>query len=66
MVLAPRRNAHRFYSLRGLYSGAGGSLAFCDPDRGLAFGYVMNQMQMTMLQDPRGEALVAAAYRVLG
>ena len=49
------------------HSGAGGSLAFTDPDRGVAFAYVMNQMKMSMShQDPRGAALVAAAYQALG
>jgi CubicO group peptidase (beta-lactamase class C family) len=43
------------------HAGAGGSLAFCDPDRGLAFAYVMNQMQLTMSElDPRAQGIVAA------
>lgn len=48
------------------HSGAGGSTAFADPDRGLAFAYVMNQMKMSMTNlDPRGEALVSATYKAL-
>ena len=43
--------------------GAGGSTGFSDPDRGLAFGYAMNQMKM--VDDPRSEALVSAAYAAL-
>jgi CubicO group peptidase (beta-lactamase class C family) len=43
------------------HSGAGGSTAFADPDRGLAFGYVMNQMKME-LDDPRAASLVEAVY----
>jgi CubicO group peptidase (beta-lactamase class C family) len=48
------------------HSGAGGSVAFVDPERGIAFGYVMNQMKMSMTHlDPRAEALVAATYAAL-
>jgi CubicO group peptidase (beta-lactamase class C family) len=48
------------------HAGAGGSLAFGDPDAGLAFGYVMNQMQLGMTGDRRTEKLVAAVYNSLG
>jgi CubicO group peptidase (beta-lactamase class C family) len=44
------------------HAGAGGSMAFADPDAGLAFGYVMNQMQLGMTGDARSESLTAAAY----
>jgi CubicO group peptidase (beta-lactamase class C family) len=44
--------------------GAGGSLGFCDPDAGLAFGYVMNQMGPRW-QSPRTRALIDAAYASL-
>jgi CubicO group peptidase (beta-lactamase class C family) len=44
--------------------GAGGSLGFCDPDAGLAFGYVMNQMGPRW-QNPRTRALIDAAYASL-
>ncbi len=48
------------------HSGAGGSLGFADPDRGLAFGYVMNQMQLSVTEpDPRAQGLVAATYSSL-
>jgi CubicO group peptidase (beta-lactamase class C family) len=39
--------------------GAGGSLGFCDPDSGVAFGYVMNQMGPRW-QNPRTRALIDA------
>lgn len=48
------------------HSGAGGSTAFADPERGLTFAYVMNQMQLSMAdQDPRAQRLVAATYASL-
>ena len=48
------------------HSGAGGSVAFADPDRGLGFAYVMNLMQLSMReQDPRGQGLIAATYAAL-
>jgi CubicO group peptidase (beta-lactamase class C family) len=47
------------------HPGAGGSVGFADPASGLAFGYVMNQMQLGLAGDPRSERLVAAAYASL-
>jgi CubicO group peptidase (beta-lactamase class C family) len=44
--------------------GAGGSLGFCDPESGVAFGYVMNQMGPRW-QNPRTRALVDAVYECL-
>jgi CubicO group peptidase (beta-lactamase class C family) len=43
------------------HGGAGGSMAFADPDAGLAFGYVMNRMRLD-LEDRRAADLAAAAY----
>jgi CubicO group peptidase (beta-lactamase class C family) len=43
------------------HAGAGGSLAFADPDTGLAFGYVMNDLRFDPAGDPRSETLVRAA-----
>lgn len=45
--------------------GAGGSVGFADPDRGLAVGYVMNQMQFGLAGDPRTAALIAAIDQVV-
>jgi len=42
--------------------GAGGSLGFCDPDRRLAMGYVMNTMGERW-QNPRNRALIDALDR---
>lgn len=44
--------------------GAGGSLGFCDPDAGVAFAYVMNDMGPRW-QNPRNRALIDAIYRCL-
>ena len=44
--------------------GAGGPLGFADPERGVAFGYVMNQMGPRW-QNPRTRALVDAVYACL-
>jgi CubicO group peptidase (beta-lactamase class C family) len=48
------------------HAGAGGSLAFADPDRGVGFGYVMNDLRFDREGDPRSEELVRAVYRALG
>ncbi len=44
--------------------GAGGALGFCDPEAGIAFGYVMNQMGEGW-QNPRNRRLVDALYECL-
>jgi CubicO group peptidase (beta-lactamase class C family) len=44
--------------------GAGGSVGFCDPDAGLAFGYVTNQMGPRW-RNPRNRALIEACYSCL-
>ena len=38
--------------------GAGGSMGWADPDSGLAFGYVMNRMDMGLEGDVRSANLV--------
>jgi len=40
--------------------GAGGSAGYADPDLGIGFGYVMNQMASGILGDERSGALTAA------
>ncbi len=46
--------------------GAGGSIGFADPEAGMSFGYLMNQMGKGILLNDRGQALVDAAYTSLG
>jgi len=48
------------------HSGAGGSMAFADPDHGVAFGYAMNRMLANLAGDPRTTGLVAAVYDAIG
>jgi CubicO group peptidase (beta-lactamase class C family) len=44
------------------HDGFGGSTGFADPEHGVGFGYVMNQMGPLLRDDPRKMALVAALY----
>lgn len=44
--------------------GAGGSLGFCDPEAGVAFGYVINSMGPRW-QNPRNRALIEAVFASL-
>lgn len=55
-LLGPRSFGH---------PGAGGSLAFADPDREVGFAYVMNQMRQDLAGDARPAALVDAVRRCL-
>ena len=42
--------------------GAGGSLGFADPQTGVGYGYVTNQMGTRLTGDPRDVALRDALY----
>ena len=44
------------------HPGAGGSLAFADQDSGIAFAYVMNQMEVGVLPSERATGLVDALF----
>jgi CubicO group peptidase (beta-lactamase class C family) len=47
------------------HPGAGGSVAFADPDRGVGFAYVMNQMEPGVLPNQRAASLIEALYAPL-
>lgn len=47
------------------HPGAGGSVGFADPDRGIGFCYAMNKMGSYMLLDPRATRLIDALYACL-
>ncbi len=44
------------------HPGAGGSHAFADPERGVSFAYVMNQMEPGVLPGPKSLRLIEAVY----
>jgi CubicO group peptidase (beta-lactamase class C family) len=46
------------------HPGAGGSHAFADPENGIAFAYVMNQMEQSVLPNEKSLRLVDAIYSV--
>ena len=45
------------------HPGAGGSHAFADPENKIAFAYVMNQMEQSLLPNEKSSRLVDAVYR---
>ncbi len=47
------------------HPGAGGSHAFADPENGLSFAYVMNQMEQTVLPNPKSLRFIDAIYDLL-
>ncbi len=47
------------------HDGFGGSAVGCDPEAGVAFGYVMNRMGLNLADDPRKMALIDAIYQSL-
>ena len=47
------------------HPGAGGSHAFCDPENRIAFAYVMNQMEQSLLPNEKSLRLVDAIYGLL-
>lgn len=44
------------------HPGAGGSNAFADPENGISFAYVMNQMEQSLLPNEKSRRLVDAVY----
>jgi CubicO group peptidase (beta-lactamase class C family) len=48
------------------HAGRGGSLGCADPEAGVSFGYVMNQMQGHPEGDPRTRGLLGAVREVVG
>ncbi|BFM12400.1 serine hydrolase domain-containing protein [Simiduia litorea] len=47
------------------HAGAGGCLGFGDPEYGVGFGFVSNQMAQSLLIDSRGQRLIDAVYSCL-
>ena len=47
------------------HPGAGGSHAFADPENKIAFAYVMNQMEQSVLPNEKSLRLVDAIYDLL-
>lgn len=47
------------------HPGAGGSVAFAQPERELAFAYVMNQMARNLAGDVRAQRLIESATQVI-
>jgi CubicO group peptidase (beta-lactamase class C family) len=47
------------------HPGAGGSHAFADPESGISFAYVMNQMEQSLLPNEKSLRLVDAIYQFI-
>jgi CubicO group peptidase (beta-lactamase class C family) len=62
----PRETARRIFGSSATsfgHPGAGGSHAFADPEKKIAFAYVMNQMEQSLLPNEKSLRLVDAIYR---
>jgi CubicO group peptidase (beta-lactamase class C family) len=57
----PERQSNGLTSSFG-HPGAGGSHAFADPENKIAFAYVMNQMEQSLLPNQKSLRLVDAIY----
>jgi CubicO group peptidase (beta-lactamase class C family) len=44
------------------HPGAGGSNAFADPENGISFAYVMNQMEQSLMPNEKSQRLAEAIY----
>ncbi|MDQ6940540.1 MAG: beta-lactamase family protein [Verrucomicrobiota bacterium] len=61
----PPENSRRIFGLSPLafgHPGAGGSHAFADPENAIAFAYVMNQMEQSLLPNEKSLRLVDELY----
>ncbi len=61
----PPQTSRRLYGPSPLafgHPGAGGSHAFADPENGIAFAYVMNQMEQSLLPNEKSLRFVDALY----
>ena len=45
------------------HPGAGGSVGFADPENGVAFAYVMNQMEASVMPGDKARSLISALYQ---
>ncbi len=62
-VSAPRRIFGTSADAFG-HPGAGGSHAFADPENGIAFAYVMFQMEQSLLPNENSQRLIHALYQL--
>jgi CubicO group peptidase (beta-lactamase class C family) len=61
----PPQSSERIFGPSGSafgHPGAGGSTAFADPENGISFAYVMNQMEQSLLPNEKSLRLVDAVY----
>ena len=64
----PRGIARQIFGPSSLafgHPGAGGSHTFADPENGISFAYVMNQMEQSLLPNDKSLRLVDALYEVI-
>jgi len=62
VTAAATRRAGRGRAKSFGHPGAGGSHAFADPENNIAFAYVMNQMEQSVLPNEKSLRLIEAIY----